>query len=315
MRTLIVGAGAVGGYFGGRLLQAGRDVTFLVRERRAEELKRDGLIIKSPLGDVAILNPPTVTAGAISAPFDLILLSCKAYDLDSAIAAFAPAVGPQTMILPVINGLRHLDVLAERFGEDRVLGGHCIIAATLDAQRAIVHLNDSHILTFGERVGGSSERISKLAAELGGAGFDANASAEILQEMWEKWVMLASLASSTTLMRGSVGAILSAPRGSEIINGLRDECIAIAAANGHAPRAAALQRMTAILSTPNSPMTASMFRDIENGAPIEADHVIGDLIARRGNGKADRAQLGLLDVAYAHLKTYEHRQHMQNSRP
>ena len=99
MRVLVVGAGAIGGYFGGRLLQAGRDVTFLVRPRRAAELAAAGLVIKSPNGDVTLKNPPAVQADKLTEKFDVVLLSCKAFDLDDAIKSFAPAVGPQTSII------------------------------------------------------------------------------------------------------------------------------------------------------------------------------------------------------------------------
>src|SRR5689334_16564419 len=140
MRVLVVGAGAIGGYFGGRMLQAGRDVTFLVRPRRAGELAASGLVIKSPLGDITLKNPPTVQADTLKDAFDVVLLSCKAYDLEDAIASFAPAVGPKTSIVPLLNGMRHLDVLDQKFGHDRVLGGLCSIAATLNEKREVVQL-------------------------------------------------------------------------------------------------------------------------------------------------------------------------------
>ena len=131
MRILVIGAGATGGYFGGRLLEAGRDVTFLVREKRAELLAKNGLNIKSPFGDFTKSNPPTLMATNIKQPFDFIILSCKAYDLDDAMASFAPAVGPDTAIIPFLNGMKHLDSLDARFGRERVLGGLCAIAATI----------------------------------------------------------------------------------------------------------------------------------------------------------------------------------------
>jgi 2-dehydropantoate 2-reductase len=163
MRILVVGAGAVGGYFGGRLAAAGRDVTFLVRAGRAEELRRAGLVIKSGRGDLTLRDVQTVQAEAIAAPFDLVVLSCKAYNLDDAIASFAPAVGPNTVILPLLNGMRHIDVLTQKFGAARVLGGICLIAATLNREREIVHLNDSAALTFGELEGGLSGRAQAIA--------------------------------------------------------------------------------------------------------------------------------------------------------
>src|SRR5262245_24088984 len=131
MRFLVVGAGATGCYFGSRLLEAGRDVTFLVRPARAERLAATGLTIASPAGNITLRSPPTVLAAELRAPFDVVILSCKAYDLDGAIESFAPAVGPDTAVVPLLNGMRHLDVLDARFGVDRVLGGNCFISAKL----------------------------------------------------------------------------------------------------------------------------------------------------------------------------------------
>src|SRR5688572_19463643 len=137
MRFLVVGAGATGGYFGGRLLEVGRDVTFLVRPARAERLAAAGLVITSPAGDVAVLPPPTVLAANLRTPFDVVILACKAYDLEGAIASFAPAVGPNTAVVPLLNGMRHLDALDARFGADRVLGGSCFISAKLDRKSVV----------------------------------------------------------------------------------------------------------------------------------------------------------------------------------
>src|ERR1700744_3610245 len=162
MRVLVVGAGAIGGYFGGRLLEAGRDVTFLVRPKRASELASAGLVIKSPNGDVTLKNPPTVQADRLAEKFDVVLLSCKAFDLEDAIQSFAPAVGPQTAIIPLLNGMRHLDVLEAKFGRDRVLGGLCAIAVTLNDKREVVQLQPMQSLTFGERDGKKSDRVATI---------------------------------------------------------------------------------------------------------------------------------------------------------
>jgi|SRR5450830_99257 len=303
MRILVVGAGAVGGYFGGRLLAAGRDVHFLVRDQRAALLAASGLRIKSPVGDVTLSQPPTVLKQDLRADYDLIVLSCKAYDLDDAIDSFAAAVGAQTVILPLLNGMQHLDKLAQRFGGDKLLGGQCVIASTIDADGAIVHLNSFHGITFGERDGSTSARLTAIEAELNGAGFNVTASTDILQAMWEKWLMLASLAGSTTLMRSAIGPILAAPGGLEFITGLMQECSAIAAAQGHAPAGPFYERTRKMLTEPGSTLTASMFRDINNGARIEADHIIGDLLQR---GRAAQLQTDLLQLVYTHLKSYEH---------
>jgi 2-dehydropantoate 2-reductase len=302
MRVLVVGAGAIGGYFGGRLLQAGRDVTFLVRPKRAAELARDGLVIKSPNGDVTLKTPPTVQADKLSEKFDVVLLSCKAFDLDDAIRSFAPAVGPQTAILPLLNGMLHLDVLDGEFGRERVLGGLCAIAATLNEHREVVQLNPMQSLTFGELDGRMSDRVRAIAEVMASGKFGSAASEHIVQDMWEKWVFLASLAASTCLMRTSVGNILAVPGGKDFILGMLDECSAVATAEGHAPGGPFFERTRGMLTAEGSQMTASMFRDIKAGAAVEADHVIGDLIAR---GDAAKVPVPRLRTAYTHLKAYE----------
>jgi 2-dehydropantoate 2-reductase len=302
MRILIVGAGATGGYFGGRLLQHGRDVTFLVHEKRAAQLARDGLVIRSVTGDADLPSPPTVVASELHTPYDLILLSCKAYGLEQAMADIAAAVGPHTAILPLLNGMRQLDLLEARFGAQHVLGGQCVIAATLDTRGAVQHLNQSHSLSFGERDGRASERMQRITPTLADAGFDARASATILQDMWDKWIFLASLAGITCLLRGSVGAIAAAPRGSAAALALLEECRAVAARAGHAPSEATLLRARSVLTEAGSSLTASMLRDLQHGHPIEADHVIGDMLAR---ADPQHALPMLLSVVHAHLKVYE----------
>jgi 2-dehydropantoate 2-reductase len=303
MRTLVVGAGAIGGYFGGRLLEINRDVTFLVRPKRAAELNRQGLIIRSPVGNASFTQPATVLAENLHGKYDLVILSCKAYDLDDAVASFAPAVGPHTVILPLLNGMRHLDVLDARFGRERVLGGQCFIAVALK-DGEIVHLVETHELSFGERNGALSDRVQAIARLMEGARFNAHASAEILQEMWEKWVFLASLAGGTCLMRAAIGDICATPGGADFVLGLLEDCSAIAAAEGYAMREAQLKRARKVLTAAGSSLTASMLRDIERNAPIEADHIIGDLLQRAALSKAKPAHLS---IAYTHLKAYEAR--------
>ena len=307
MRILMVGAGAIGGYFGGRLLDAGRDVTFLVREGRAQELERDGLIVRSPLGNIEYPSPPQVMAAMLDTPFDLIILSCKAYDLDSAMESFAPAVGPETLILPLLNGMAHLDRLAERFSPANVLGGQCLISLDRDASGAILHLNDTNQLSFGERDGGLTPRIHKVAEVLGNAGFDALPSDQITQEMWEKWCFIATGAGVTGSMRGSIGDVV-ASGGEGLILKLLDECAQVAGHAGYPLRSEVRQRFETMLTAPGSKMTASMLRDIERGAPTEVQHVFGEMIARRpGADSSAQASLSALDYVYLHLRTYEAR--------
>lgn len=300
MRILVVGAGGVGGYFGGRLLAAGRDVTFLVRPRRAAELAQTGLVIRSPRGDLDLPRPPTTSVDNLNDSFDLILLSCKAYDLDSAVDALAPAVGKETAILPLLNGMRHVDTLRARFGDEKVLGGLCRISCALDPEGRILHLMDMHALTFGERDGRRTSRVEAIEPILSNANFDLWLSHDVLQEMWEKWVFIAATAGITCLMRAAIGDIVKAGA-ADLAMTILDECAAIAASQGFPPSRSSLDRNRTMLTTPGSAMTASMLRDMERGGSIEADQIIGDLLTRSSSAPP------LLRVAYAHLKAYEAR--------
>ncbi|MFI5245935.1 MAG: ketopantoate reductase family protein [Gemmatimonadales bacterium] len=303
MRILIVGAGALGGYFGARLLQAGRDVTFLVRPRRAAQLAKTGLVVRSTHGDAQIESPPLVLAENITAPFDLILVGCKAYDLAPTMESFARAVGPETALLPYLNGMKHFESLSERFGAQRVLGGLAMISATLDDDGIVMHLNETHVLTYGELDGAQSPRVAEISAAFAGANFDPRTTNTIVQELWEKWVFIATLGGITSLMRGVVGDIERAGAAGLAL-ALLDECSAIAASQGLVPPAHLLERGRRLFTAPGSTLTASMMKDIERGARTEADHIIGDLLARGGSSAVETP---LLRIVSAHLGTYEAR--------
>ena len=301
MRTLVVGAGAIGGYFGGRLLAAGRDATFLVRPRRAQQLREYGLNIDSPVGNASIANPPTVLAGNLRPQFDLVLLSCKAYDLGGAIQSFAPGVGPDTVILPLLNGLAHLDALDARFGASAVMGGLCFISVSLDATGRIGHFAAHQSLVFGERDRSRSPQAEAILKELQTGGFDVARSHNIIQELWEKWVFIASGAGITSLMRSPTRDYLAAG-GANLALRLIDECAQIAAQAGHAPSQATLARAQAFLTAQESDFVASMARDIEKGNRTEVEHILGDMLKRR---TAAPDGLSLLEVACAHVRAYE----------
>jgi 2-dehydropantoate 2-reductase len=303
MRILIVGAGAVGGYFGGRLAEAGRDVTFLVRPSRAKQLGRDGLRIISPHGD-AVLTPKLVSAEEIGTPYELVFLSVKAYALEGAMNDFAAAVGPETMILPVLNGMRHVDLLTKRFGEHAVIGGVCQVATEIDDQGRIAQLADFQQLVYGERNGETTPRLKTLDATMQGAGFDAHLSPDIMQAMWEKWVQLASLGAITCLMRGTIGEIVAAPGGAELSIDVLNESAAVATDCGYKPSEKVLSRHAAAMTAPGSRLTSSMYRDLRKGAPVEADHILGDFIER---GSAHGVATPLLKAAFINLRVYQDR--------
>ncbi len=303
MRILVVGAGSTGGYFGGRLAQAGRDVTFLVRPARAARLRANGLQVLSPNGDFTLM-PQLVTAGNLAEPFDVVLLTVKAFSLDAALDDVAPAVGPATMILPVLNGMRHVGVLAARFGERAVLGCVCKIATTMDDRDRIVQLTNLHELSYGEMTGAPSARTDQLDTVMQGAGFDARLSRTIEREMWEKWVLLATMGGITCLMRGNVGEIAAAPGGDTFVLRFLEEVVSVVTAAGHPPGREFLKSATEFVTAKGSTQTSSMYRDLQKGHPIEADQIIGDLLAR---AKDVGVATPLLAAAYTHLKIYDNR--------
>lgn len=303
MRILVVGAGAVGGYFGGRLLQAGRDVTFLLRPARAAQIRTGGLSLVSPHGDIT-LHPAVVTAETLGAGYDLVLLTVKAYALEAALADIAPAMAGGAMVLPLLNGMRHIDALAARFGAAAVLGGVCRVATTLDPAGRVMQLSPMQELEYGARDGANGPRLLALDAAFQGAGFSAKLSERITAAMWEKWIMLASLGALNCLGRGTVGEITAAPGGPALAAALLAETSAVAAAEGYAPDAAYTARTQAMLTATGSNFASSMYRDLVQGLPIEADQIIGDLLARA-------ALLGvavpLLCAVYTQLSVYQAR--------
>lgn len=303
MKILILGAGAVGGYWGARLHQAGVDVTFLLREKRAEAVRRDGLVVKSPRGD-ATLPVKVVTKAREGGPYDIVILACKAYDLDSAMEAVAPAVGARTTIVPILNGHAHFAALDARFGADKVAGGLARISGMLGPNGEILHSGASGV-SFGER-GGKPPRAAlvELDAACKKAGIEGGLNPDIDQDLWDKWIMLGSIASMCSAMRGSVGDIMASDDGEAIMNEILEECRQVAAAAGHAPSEKALAAVRGSLTQKGGKAVASILGDMEKGGPVEGKQIVGDMLAR-----ARKAGIAApnLRFAYAHLQTYEAR--------
>ncbi|HEX3535200.1 MAG TPA: 2-dehydropantoate 2-reductase [Stellaceae bacterium] len=303
MRVLVLGAGAVGGYFGGRLAEAGRDVTFLVRGARANALAEKGLSVESPLGDFTVPVKVT-TADAITGPYDLVLLTAKHYDLDAAIGAIRPAVGPGTAVLPLLNGLVHLDTLDRAFGNERVLGGVAYVGAVLQPDGRIRHINRLSGIAFGERAGGVNERARAIEQLFAGTPVSAPANENILQEMWEKFVMMGAMAGMNCLMRGTIGEIMATDDGETLMRAALRECQAVAEAAGFSLRPQARDRVTAMLTERSSVNSASMRQDLEAGRRTEADAILGDM---RRRAEALGVDTPLLRAAYCHLQVHENR--------
>jgi len=303
MRALVAGAGSTGGYLGGRLAQAGRDVTFLVRPGRAAQLRESGLRIVSPHGD-ATLHPKVIAADAISQPFDVVLLAVKGFQLEAVLADLMPAIGPDSMILPVLNGMRHMDVLAERFRPNNLVGCALKVATVLEDDGRIVQLGPLQDFAYGELDGSATARIQSLDAFMQGADIGARLSSIIRREMWEKWILLAALGAVTCLMRGTVGDIEACPGGASFALRVLDEVVAIVKAVGESPSEAFVNAAREQLTAKGSPFASSMFRDVQRGHQIEVEQIIGDLL-RRGT-KAEIAT-PMLWAAYVNLLVYHNK--------
>ncbi|RXF75633.1 ketopantoate reductase family protein [Hansschlegelia zhihuaiae] len=310
MRILIVGAGATGGYFGGRLAQAGRDVTFLARPARAERLRTTGLEIVSPHGDFTI-HPKLATAETLDGPFDVVFLTVKAFALEQSLEDVAPAVGPATAILPFLNGMRHVDRISARFGPDAAAGCVCKVAATLDDKGRIVQLSGLQEIAYGELAGGVTDRMRRIDETLRGAGFATRLSADIESEMWAKWALLSTLAATTCLLRGAVGEIVAAPGGADTALRILDEVTGAISRVGKAVAPETVQAIRAMLTEQGSKQTASLYRDILIGSPVEADQVVGDLVDR---ARSAGLTTPLLAAAYAQLSIYNGRRPLAPSR-
>jgi 2-dehydropantoate 2-reductase len=303
-RILVLGVGGTGGYFGGRLAESGADVTFLVREGRRKSLSGQGLRIESPYGDARIAAK-TVVESELAPIYEAVILTCKAYDLDTAVAAIAPAVAPTGYVLPFLNGIAHIDVLNEKFGRHHVLGGTAKIQATITPNGAIRQFNDWRALTFGEQSGEMTERVRALAALFETAkGVEVFAVTDIVQRMWEKLVHLSTAAAMTCLMRANVGEIVRTPHGRELFLDQLRCGAAIAAANGHAPSAAFMKSWEEMFSQPDSQYSTSMLRDIERGGQTEVEHILGFML-----DKAKEAQIpcNTLLLAYTNVMAFEQR--------
>jgi len=303
-KILVLGAGGIGGYFGGRLVESGADVTFLVREGRSKLLSEQGLKIESPFGD-ALLAVKTVVASDVAPVYDAVILTCKAYDLDAAIMAIAPAVAPTGYVLPFLNGIAHINVLNQRFGQHRVLGGTAKIQSTVMPNGAIRQFNDWRTLTFGEQSGGMTERVRTLEASFAAAkGVEVFAVTDIVQRMWEKLVHLSTAATMTCLMRANVGEIVRTANGQELFLDQLQCGAGIAAANGHAPSDEFMKSWEKTFSQQNSQYSTSMLRDIERGGATEVEHILGFML-----NKAREANIAhhTLLLAYTHIKAFEQR--------
>lgn len=315
MKILVLGAGAIGGFYGARLLQAGADLTFLVREPRQKRIQEQGLVVNSALGNFA--GPvPTVTQAERDAGYDLVILTCKTYDLPQAMDAIAPAMASGASVLPFLNGLSAYDALDARFGKTHVLGGVAYIATMLTPEGRIDHYGTGDTVIVGNRAPRAEKSAANASADVASAFHhliartpgERTLSPVIDQALWDKWVMIAAGALMCCLMRGNVGEILRTQDGKDLMEQAMNECASVARHAGFPLAAPTEQAMRGRLLDTTSTWSASMMRDIAGGAPrLEADAVVGDMAAR---ATSFGIAVPLIRTAYANLQVYGAQHHI-----
>ncbi|CAG7600664.1 ketopantoate reductase family protein [Leucobacter soli] len=302
MRILIVGAGAVGGYFGACLAQAGAEVTFLVRPARAASLAITGLVLVDLDCERTTVPVTTVTADRLDDGWDVVLLAVKATGLASALVDLEPAIGAQTVILPILNGIDHISSLCERFGAQHVLGGVAVVATELGSDGEIVQVAPGASIAFGELDGTTSDRTTCLLDVLAKAGLEAAVSESIMRDVWEKWLFMAAGGAASVLLGGTVGAIVATTDGADVVRLLIKEVVGVQRAEGYPPRDDALDRVLKVLTQPGSSFTTSLYRDFKAGRPTEVEPILGSLVHR---AVIRRIGTPLLRAATIRLRVHE----------
>lgn len=302
MKILILGAGAVGGYFGGMMRAAGLDADFVVRGPRAAQLREQGLTVIRPDGEMQVDDIPVHVTGETLPHADIILMAIKATGLTSAIASLNGAVGDDTLIVPLLNGLRHIETLVDVFGDERITGGLCYIQASLDDNDAVRRHGPHQRIVIGARRPSQEERLKAFVDYVTPAGFETVCSANVEQAMWDKVVFLATLAGVTSIARGAVGDITATLYGEEVTRGMLGECLSIAEAEGFALSPAASENAQNLLLDPASRLSSSMLGDIRAGKPTEGNHILGDLINR---GEKHKIATPFLKAAHVAVLVHE----------
>tara|TARA_R110000850_G_scaffold277144_2_gene423906 strand:+ start:29539 stop:30459 length:921 start_codon:yes stop_codon:yes gene_type:complete len=300
MKILMVGAGAVGGQFGAYLHESGADVHFLLRPARKEIIDKEGLTLDLPTGKVRI-QPRTLTAAELTPNYELIVISCKAYSLDSVINDITHAIGEKTVILPLLNGLQHLELLGQKFGHNRILGGIAKTVATLATPSCIQIKHGPGNITVGARTLEQQANAEAVAATLHAGGVHTYFSEHIMDDMWDKYCLMASLGAANCLLGGAVGEYMRSQAGGEIALQLFKECADTAAASGHPLHPESIERIQQALTNRHSGFSASMYRDMQAGLPVEGDHLVGDMMRR---GESLGVACPTLKIAHAVLETY-----------
>ena len=305
MRFLVLGAGALGGYYGGLLHKGGADVTFLLRPNTARRLTSNGLRIK--LEDGLYTAPVKIkTTHDLSESFDVIILTCKSYDLDDALEAISPAVGSESAILPILNGVNHIELLADRFGEEKILGGVTQFLVNQGEDGTILptfHGSGGQKTLFGEVTGGRSKRCDAILEAMRINMPDAVISEDIMKELWMKVSGAGPSFAVAALLQNRAGSVAETEMGRSVVSAIYEESALVCSAKGYPPADGVKTILVENLwGKKGSDYGPSLLADIENKRKTEGQHVIGDLVRR---GKKHNLRTPLLEAALCKIELYE----------
>ena len=278
MRILVVGAGAVGGWFGGRLAAAGFDVWFLARGAQAEALRRRGLRLHGPEGETHIPEPQLVGETMPEGGFDILLVAVKMYDLEAVVPGLAALAAPRAAVIPLQNGVEAPTLLARRLDPAMVCGGLAKIGAVLERPGVVTRVGSMAELLFGERDGRPSPRLEAFAAACREAGFTAACVADIEVRMWEKFVFLAPFAAATARRRAPIGAVRADPAAWRDLLAMTEEATAVGRAQGVGLPPDLPARTAAFLRGLPAAMRSSLLHDLEAGRRLELDWLTGAVL-------------------------------------
>ncbi|WAA13351.1 ketopantoate reductase family protein [Fervidibacillus halotolerans] len=302
MKIVIQGAGALGAYFGGRLQEAGQDVTFLVRKGRAEQLRQHGLAINSVKGNYKIEPLHFIEKAEELEEVDLVITAVKGYHLQGALDDLKTFVKKGAKVLPLLNGMEHFDVLQRALGKENVLGGLAFIIATLDEKGHVVHTSEQHRIVFGPLDPSQKEMAEEFRRIIGKANVQSEYSDQINQALWEKYVFITAFSGITTASNMPIGPVRSTKETFSVYKDLVKEMAELAKAYGY-PLTDEKQKgiIHTVFQLPED-STSSMHQDKRKGLPLEVEHLQGGAL-RMAEKKG--CKLPVLKTIYGLIKLFE----------
>ena len=300
MKILILGAGAIGGFFGAHLMKSGANITFLVREKRKNELKKSGINIFSINGELKV-NPKLLDKNLSGQHFDVIILTNKSYDLIESIREIKPYVN-KTVIIPLLNGMAHYEILDKEFGKEKIFGGTAYISTAMNNYGSIQQITSRASIKFGPRTQKNINIANEFYEICKETEFECDFSDHIELDLWRKYVLIGATAASTVLFQKPLGEISATTYGKSLIIEIHEECKKIVLSKGYDIGIEATNYNLKLITDKGSLLKASMLRDFESGKKTECEHILGYLIelAERNNLQCDlikaahtRIQVGL----------------------